>query len=98
MSVLVFFRKENKNDEASLKPMTHNERNEDPKTASIILPAYLWEIIDRDAKRCRRSRNRQLEAMLVRYYSVESDVDLDETALSTAPEVVSSRPQLKKAG
>jgi hypothetical protein len=79
---------------------TQSDRNEDPKTASIILPVYLWELVDKDAKRCRRSRNKHLEALLVRYFNIESSVDLDEESLATAPdrEASVSPKRLKKAG
>jgi len=58
--------------------MKAEERNEEPKKASVILPRYLWDILEKDAKRCRRSVTKQIEAILVRVYNVEANVDLDE--------------------
>lgn len=64
-------------------------RNEEPQKRSIILPAYLWDVLDKDAKRCRRSATKQIEAMLVRYYRLEANVELDEEALIEAFQAVS---------
>jgi hypothetical protein len=69
--------------------MKNEVRNEEPKTRSIILPQFLWDILDRDAKRCRRSATKQVEAILVRYYNVEANVDLDERSIAEATNLVS---------
>jgi predicted DNA-binding protein len=47
---------------------------------SIRFPRKLWEAIDQDAKRCRRSSVKQLEAILLSYYEIE-DVDLHRETL-----------------
>jgi len=72
------------------------ERNEDPKPRSIILPVYLWDIVEKDAKRCRRSMNKHIEAILAVYYGVESSVNLDEEILSAPQDAAHHKPRLKK--
>lgn len=76
-------------------PVKNEERNEEPKTRSVILPAYLWAIVDSDAKRCRRSATKQIEAILVKVYKLESNIELDEEALDEASKIV-HQPRLKK--
>jgi len=79
-------------------PVKHEEleeRNEEPITRSVILPAYLWDIVIADAKRCRRSMPKHLEAILTRVYRLESNVELDEEGLDTASKIV-QKPKLKK--
>lgn len=71
--------------------MKAEARNEEPKTRSIILPQYLWDILDKDAKRCRRSATKQVEAILARYYNVEASVDLDERSIAEAVNAVSDK-------
>ena len=66
-------------------------KNEDPKPRSIVLPTYVWEEIEEDAKRCRRSVTKHLEAILVRYYNLESNIELDEDALKEAFHAVSRK-------
>jgi hypothetical protein len=87
MTVLPFLKKDN--------PVQIEDRNEEPKPRSIILPMYLWDIVEKDAKRCRRSMNKQIEAILVLYYGVESSVNIDEEALKSE-ERSTSKPRLKK--
>lgn len=53
---------------------------EDEIPRSIRFPRKLWEAIDQDAKRCRRSAVKQLEAILLSYYEIE-DVDLHKEIL-----------------
>lgn len=71
--------------------MKTEERNEEPKPRSINLPTYVWQALDKDAKRCRRSAVKQIEAILVRYYNLEANVDLDEQAISLAFHAVSQK-------
>lgn len=86
MNVLPFFRSKGDN-----MKIDKAERNEEPQKRSIILPVYLWEVLDRDAKRCRRSATKQVEAILVRYYSLENNVELDEASLESAFHAVSDK-------
>lgn len=74
--------------------MNIDTRNEEPKKASIILPQYLWDIVEKDAKRCRRSVTKQIEAILVRVYNVEANVDLNEQAITEASHVVAQRKKV----
>lgn len=78
-------------------PQTDPERDEELGTRSIRLPNYVWKALDDDAKRCRRSPVRQLEAMLARYYNLDASIELDEEALTETSHVVSHK-RLKKAG
>lgn len=87
MSVLPFLRKGN--------PVKSEERNEEPKPRSIILPTYIWDALDKDAVRCRRSATKQIEAILVRYYDLDANVELDEEALSDAAQAVSRTRRAK---
>jgi hypothetical protein len=88
MTVLPFLRRD--------IPVQTQERNEDPKTRSIILPTFLWEIIDKDAKRCKRSMTKHVEAILSLYYGVESSVNIDEETLTSAASAASHKPKIKK--
>ncbi len=51
------------------------------KVRSIRLPEYVWDALDRDAARCRRSSQKQIEAILVTIYQV-ADVELNKEALA----------------
>lgn len=73
-----------------------DELNEEPKPRSIILPKWLWEKIEKDAKRCRRSVNKQIEAVFVVFYGVESSVNIDEDVLTSTRDATSRKSQLKK--
>lgn len=56
----------------------------DPEVSrSIRFPKQLWEQIDKDAKRCRRSSVKQMEALLTSYYLIDS-VDINQVALEWA--------------
>lgn len=87
MTVLPFFRKGN--------PVQIENRNEERITKSLILPAYLWDIVIADAKRCHRSMPQHFEAILVKVYKLESNIELDEEGLDAAAQVV-HKPRLKK--
>lgn len=78
-------------------PVQIENRNEDPKPRSIVLPTWLWDEIDKDAKRCRRSTTKHLEALLVIAYGFESNVDFDEETLALARVAVSSAKIKKTA-
>lgn len=43
---------------------------------SIRFTSRLWDAIDQDAKRCKRSAQKQLEAILETYYEI-ADVEID---------------------
>lgn len=47
---------------------------------SIRLPKRVWDALDEDAARCRRSSVKQLEALLVTFYGLD-DVEIDKDAL-----------------
>lgn len=85
--VLPFVRKGN--------PVNTENRNEEPITKSVILPSYLWDIVIADAKRCRRSLPKHLEAILIRVYKLESNIEINEEGLEAASKVV-QQPNLKK--
>lgn len=76
-------------------PVQTETKNEEPITRSVILPAYLWDIVIADAKRCRRSLPKHLEAILTRVYKLESNIELDEEGLESASHIV-QKPKMKK--
>jgi len=51
------------------------------KRRVIHLPTKLWDAIDQEARRCRRSSVKQVEAILLSYYQMEN-VDLKSGAFS----------------
>lgn len=53
---------------------------------SIRFPIDLWKAIDEDAKRCKRSSVKQMEAVLSAYYGLE-DVDLNRQKLQIIGEI-----------
>lgn len=62
----------------SMKPNWYSQApmpdKEQPR--SIRFPQSLWDAIDRDAVRCKRSAVKQMEAVLGAYYAL-NNVDLD---------------------
>ncbi|MDQ4121726.1 MAG: hypothetical protein M3209_09800 [Acidobacteriota bacterium] len=50
---------------------------------SIRLPKAVWNALDEEAARCRRSATKQLEAILLTYYGIE-DVEVDRAKLAKA--------------
>lgn len=71
-----------------------DKSQQDEKPRSIRLSADIWQVVDEDARRCRRSAVKQIEAILVRYYDLEPSIELDEIKLARTAEVV-SRPRKK---
>lgn len=55
---------------------------DDEKPRSIRFPQRLWDAIDRDAVRCKRSAVKQMEAVLSEYYALAA-VELDRESLET---------------
>jgi len=53
---------------------------------SIRFPKELWDAIDEDAQRCKRSAVRQMEAVLTAYYELE-DVDINRQQLEIVGEL-----------
>lgn len=80
-----------------VSPMLRTKEDEELGVRSLRLPRYIWEALDKDAKRCRRSPVRQIEAILVRYYNLDPSVELNEPALDAVSEVVSHKPRSKAA-
>ena len=58
----------------------------DDVARSIRFPLELWQAIDEDAKRCKRSSVKQMEAVLTAYYGLE-DVDLNRMKLEIIGEI-----------
>lgn len=54
-------------------------------------PKTLWAKLDEDAKRCRRSSVKQLEAILMAYYNME-DVEIDSARLVMLGQVAPQSP------
>lgn len=49
---------------------------------SIVLPDTLWEVLEKDARRCRRSVEQQVEAILSVYFFGDADVNIKEVLLN----------------
>lgn len=81
MSNILIFRSPKK-----MKP-DYNDRNEQAR--SIRLPDYIWQAVDEDARRCRRSSVKHIEALLIRYFDLEPSVEMDETKLTQVASVES---------
>ncbi len=60
--------------------------NEDEQPRSIRFPKQLWKAVDEDAKRCKRSSVKQLEAILTSYYGLEN-IRLDRERLQLIGEL-----------
>ena len=52
------------------------------KVRSIRLPEFVWNALDADAERCRRSSQKQIEALLVTFYEID-DVEINKAKLKT---------------
>jgi hypothetical protein len=87
MNVLPFFRIGRDNPVQKTK----EDRNEETKPRSIHLPAWLWDALDRDAKRCKRSATKQLEAFLTLCFDPDADMEIDKADISTAHQVASHK-------
>jgi len=57
------------------------------KARSIRLPEGVWQALDEDAARCRRSAQKQLEAILVSFYELD-DVELNRQKLEIIGEIL----------
>lgn len=66
-------------------PRPIESEQEEGKIRSINLPSKVWAALDGDAKRCRRSSQKQLEALLIYLYDLE-DIAIDKGKLATAAE------------
>ncbi len=71
--------------------MKREEDDFELTSRTVRLPAFVWRALDEDAERCRRSANRQIEAILVRYYELEADVELSEPQITRTASAVSRR-------
>ena len=66
------------------------------KARSIRLPENLWDALDADAARCRRSAQKHLEALLLTFYKME-DVEISKSKLEMLGELVPDKTGRKKA-
>ena len=57
------------------------------KTRSIRLPESVWNALDADAERCRRSSQKQIEALLVTFYEMD-DVEINKQQLEIVGELL----------
>lgn len=57
------------------------------KTRSIRLPESVWNALDEDATRCRRSSQKQIEALLVTFYEMES-VEINQQSLQILGQIM----------
>lgn len=58
----------------------------------INLPNYIWEHLEKDARRCRRSVTKQIEAVLISYFGLE-DVEIDGSLIHRAREEQGREPR-----
>lgn len=77
--------------------MKTESRNEELRPRSINLPAWLWEKLDEDAKRCKRSSTKQLEAFLTLCFDPDANLEINKEKISTAFDSL-SHARIKKAG
>ena len=66
--------------------------NPDVKVRSLVLQTPVWDALDDDARKCRRSSVKQLEAILVAYYRL-GNIELDYEQLEEARRIVGPQPQ-----
>lgn len=64
-----------------------NNFMEAEKVRSIRLPEKVWDALDADAERCRRSSQKQIEALLVTFYEMES-VEINKQQLEFVGELL----------
>lgn len=57
------------------------------KTRSIKLPEFVWDALDADAERCRRSSQKQIEALLVTFYEI-ADVEIEARRMEILGEIM----------
>lgn len=67
------------------------EKNEELKPRSIHLPAWLWAELDKDAKRCKRSATKQLEAFLTLCYDPDADLEMNKEKIAAAYHAISQK-------
>lgn len=67
------------------------ERNTEPKKRSIILPTWLWDLLDADADRCLRSTTKQMEAFLTLVYDPKADLEINKEPIEAAFHSVSQK-------
>lgn len=60
---------------------------ENEKARSIRLPESVWNALESDAKRCRRSSQKHLEALLVTFYDLEN-VEINKQQLEFVGEIL----------
>lgn len=46
------------------------EPNKTPERKSIVLPAYIWRVIEKEAEDQLRTLSRQIEAVMINYYQL----------------------------
>src|SRR5262249_15486539 len=78
-----------------------SEEKDNEKGRSVRFHPAIWDALDLDAKRCRRSAVKQLEAILIAYYEL-GDVELDsaqmeETRKKIGTQTENIAPMAKKS-
>lgn len=64
---------------------------------SIRFPKYVWDALDNDAKRCRRSPVRQLESILIKYLELPEDIEISPAGIRRAQDATSLSSTRKRA-
>lgn len=62
-------------------PTWYASRSMEYQPRSIRFPQALWDRIDRDAERCKRSAVKHLEALLETYYRLSESIELNSEAM-----------------
>ena len=68
-----------------------DERDEELRPRSIHLPRWLWKELDDDAKRCKRSSTKHLEALLTLCFDPSADLEIHKETLASAYDTVSQK-------
>lgn len=64
---------------------------------SIRFPQWLWDEIDRDSQRCRRSSVKQMEVVLTAYYrGDESSLDIDRINALAGRESSNEKKEIRR--
>ncbi|MFM8394625.1 MAG: hypothetical protein ACKOB4_11950 [Acidobacteriota bacterium] len=74
-----------------MNPKSDRKKKADSARNRLIkLPDILWQQLDNDAHRCRRSTTKQIEAILISYYELD-EVGLETEKVATARKMISSK-------
>ena len=74
-----------------MNPKSDRKKKADSARNRLIkLPDILWQALDNDAHRCRRSTTKQIEAILISYYELD-EVGLELEKVSATRKLISPK-------